>query len=206
MKAECRTATASLNRMAKGALILFTVSALASACKPDKEEDPYNHDDHDHNEEELITTVRASFAQVGGGHSAEFSWVDIDGDGGNAPVILGDTLLAGTSYNVSLLVLNESESPADTVSNEVADEAAEHQFFFSTTGGSLTWASYGDTDPNGLPVGLLSTWVSMGAGSGQLRIILRHEPNKGAAGVSGGDIANAGGSTDIDVEIPYLVQ
>ncbi|MBK8226309.1 MAG: type 1 periplasmic binding fold superfamily protein [Flavobacteriales bacterium] len=192
--------------MTRGALLLISISLLASACKPDEEEDPHNHGDHDHNEEELITTVRASFTQVGGGHSAEFSWIDIDGDGGNAPVITGDTLLVGTSYNAALLLLNESVSPADTVSNEVADEAEAHQFFFSTTGGSLTWASYGDTDANGLPIGLLSTWVAMGAGSGGITITLRHEPNKSAAGVSGGDITNAGGETDIEVEIPYVVQ
>jgi hypothetical protein len=205
MKVRTITETVILNRMTKGILLLFSISMLASACRPEEEEDN-QHNNANQNEEELITTVRTSFTQVGGGHSAEFSWVDIDGDGGSAPVITGDTLLVGTSYNATLLLLNESVSPADTVSNEVADESEAHQFFFSTTGGSLTWASYGDTDSNGLPVGLLSTWVAMGAGSGGITIILRHEPNKSAAGVSGGDITNAGGETDIEVVIPYVVQ
>jgi len=193
------------NRLLAPGLLFTIVAMMGNGCKPEENKPPGSNNPPP-TEEELITTVRASFTQVGGGHNAEFSWVDIDGDGGNAPVITGDTLLVGTSYNTTLLLLNESVSPADTVSNEVADEAAEHQFFFSTTGGSLTWASYGDTDPNGLPVGLLSTWVAMGAGSGGITVILRHEPNKSAAGVSGGDITNAGGETDIEVVIPYVVQ
>jgi len=189
---------------------LLTLSLLAvfalSACKKDKEEDDHDHGHgHDHNEEELITTVRASFTHSVTNDVVEFSWVDTDGDGGNAPVITGGDLQAGSTYAVSLLLLNESVSPADTVSNEVADEAAEHQFFFSTTGGSLTWGSYADADPNGLPLGLATVWSTAAAGSGNLTIILRHEPNKGAAGVSAGDITNAGGATDIEVAIPYTV-
>ncbi len=205
MKTLLASRTSNLAGMTKGMLLLFSISVHLSACKPDKEEVD-QHNGSNQNEEELITTVRASFTQVGGGHTAEFSWVDIDGDGGNAPVITGDTVFVGTSYNATLLLLNESVSPADTVSSEVTDEAEAHQFFFSTTGGSLTWASYGDTDSNGLPIGLLSTWVAMGAGSGSITIILRHELNKSAAGVSNGDITNAGGETDIEVVIPYLVQ
>ncbi len=194
----------SSNRKWTAAMLVIAASLLASSCRKDEDDD--HHDDHNHGEEELITTVRAAFTPVGGGAPAVFSWVDADGDGGNAPVITGDTLLPGTTYNAMLLLLNESVSPVDTVSNEVAAEAAAHQFFFSTTGGSLAWSAYGDSDPNGRPIGLLSTWATTGAGSGQLRIILRHELNKAAAGVSGGDITNAGGSTDIDVAMPYWVQ
>lgn len=182
-------------------LSLIAVFAL-TACKKDKEDDDH---DHDHNEEELITTVRAFFTHSGTSDVVQFSWVDTDGDGGNAPVITGGELQPGATYTVSLLLLNESISPADTISNEVADEAAEHQFFFATTGGSLTWSSYADADSNGLPLGLATVWTTTTAGSGNLAIILRHEPNKSAAGVSAGDITNAGGETDIEVEIPYTV-
>ncbi len=183
-------------------LTLFTVFALA-ACKPEKPEPPGSSTPP--NEEELITSVRASFTHSVTNDVVEFSWVDTDGDGGNAPVITGGELQPGANYNVSLLLLNESISPADTISNEVAAEATEHQFFFATTGGSLTWSSYADADSNGLPLGLATVWTTSAAGSGNLTIILRHEPSKSAAGVSAGDITNAGGETDIVVEIPYAV-
>lgn len=34
---------------------------------------------------------------------------------------------------------------------------------------------------------------------GDLKIVLLHEPNKDAEGVSAGDITNAGGDTDVEV-------
>ena len=43
-------------------------------------------------------------------------------------------------------------------------------------------------------------------GSGTITVTLRHEPNKDAAGVSSGDIANAGGETDIEVTFNVEIQ
>jgi hypothetical protein len=39
-----------------------------------------------------------------------------------------------------------------------------------------------------------------------IRVTLIHEPMKSAAGVSSGDITNAGGETDIEVGLPVVVQ
>ena len=36
-------------------------------------------------------------------------------------------------------------------------------------------------------------------------MILKHEPNKSAAGVAGGDVTNAGGETDAEMEFPITV-
>ena len=61
----------------------------------------------------------------------------------------------------------------------------------------------GENDTNGNPIGLdysFATWNA--GGSGNLKITLRHQPDKNAAGVSSGDIANANGETDIEVEFP----
>ena len=41
---------------------------------------------------------------------------------------------------------------------------------------------------------------------GILKIVLRHQPNKSASGVANGDISSAGGSTDVDIEIPIIVK
>lgn len=179
--------------------LLFTMQA----CKPDEDVKPGSNPAP--NEEELVTSVKATFIHSVTSEAVEFSWIDLDGDGGNAPVITGGELQPGSTYSVSLLLLNESVSPTDTISNEVAAEAEAHQFFFTTTGSSLTWTSYGDADASGLPIGLATMWSTSTAGSGDLTIILRHELNKSAAGVSAGDITNAGGETDIEVEIPYAV-
>lgn len=186
-----------------GAAMLALAIVALPGCKDDEEDPPAPPVV---NEEELITTVRLTMVPALGGDTAVFDWLDLDGDGGNTPIITGDTLVTGTVYNASLLLLNETENPADTISNEVADEAEAHQFFFATMGSGLTWTSYDDVDADGNPVGLASTWTTAGAGSGSISVVLRHEPDKTASGVSTGDITNAGGDTDIEVSIPFVVQ
>ena len=47
------------------------------------------------------------------------------------------------------------------------------------------------------------TTGSMANPSATMTVILRHEPNKAGAGVSDGDITNAGGETDIEVTFPF---
>lgn len=157
------------------------------------------------NEEEVITTMILQFDDQGAGADREWRFTDADGDGGNPPVIHTDTLIAGATYDVDLILLNETQSPADTVSNEVLDEATQHQFFFQPSGVNVAF-SYADADTDGNPIGLQTTCVAGAASSGTVLVTLRHQPDKFAAGVSGGDITNAGGETDIEVSFPAVVQ
>ena len=60
--------------------------------------------------------------------------------------------------------------------------------------------------PNGHPIGLQIKMTTGMATTGMLTIILRHEPNKDATGVSDGDITNAGGETDIEITFDIDVQ
>ena len=148
------------------------------------------------NEEEVITTLTYTLTAAGSVHS--FTFQDMDGDGGNAPMITVDTISSGVSYNGSLSLLNETESPADNITTEIFEEAEEHQFFFQSSDPALS-VSYSDTDANQQPLGLLSELSASDPGDYSLTITLRHEPDKSAAGVSDGDITNAGGETDIEV-------
>jgi hypothetical protein len=43
------------------------------------------------------------------------------------------------------------------------------------------------------------------AATGNIIVVLRHEPAKSAAGVAMGDITNAGGATDAQVTYPIQV-
>ena len=121
----------------------------------------------------------------------------MDGDGGDAPVIINGTLQANTVYDGTLELLNESEAPAEDISEEIKEEDEDHQFFFSVSGNLDLDINYNDQDGNGNPVGLASIATAGNTSQGQLTIILRHEPDKSATGVSDGDISNAGGETDI---------
>ena len=158
------------------------------------------------NEEELITTLIYTLTPEAGGAPVVLSFQDLDGvDGTIAPIFTGGTLAANTSYNGSLQLLNESVNPAEDITVEVQEEAEEHQFFFEITISGLS-ITYDDLDDNGNPIGLLSKITTTGSGSGTIKVTLRHEPNKTAAGVSTGDITSAGGETDIEVTFNVVVQ
>lgn len=164
-----------------------------TSCKKDEPENPTIP-----NEEEVITTLIYTLTPDSSGAPVIFSFQDLDGDGGNAPVITEGTLSAGTTYNGSLQLLNELSNPVDDITIEIEAEAEDHQFFFPTTVSDIN-LSYNDLDSNGHPIGLATILATNGNNTGTLTIILRHEPNKSASGVSDGDITNAGGETDIEV-------
>lgn len=157
------------------------------------------------NEEEVITTLRFILTPDSGGQVASFIFQDLDGDGGNIPVITFDTLNANTSYTASVQFLNELENPAEDITVEVKEEDLEHQVFYDTDLSGLT-ITYLDQDPNGNPLGVDTKAETTSPESGTLTITLRHEPNKDAPGVSNGDITNAGGETDIEVSFPIVVR
>ncbi len=179
---------------------LFAVALLATMVYFSCEKDPDIP-----NEEELITTLIYTLTPAGGGAPVVFTWRDLDGDGGNPPVITGGNLAANTTYNGVIKLLDETKTPPEDITEEVEEEGEEHQFFFQTTVPGLTVA-YTDTDKDGRPIGIESRLTTTAVGSGSLTIILRHQPNKAAAGVSMGNIANAGGETDIEVTFNVNVQ
>jgi hypothetical protein len=189
-----------MNTMKYAWLLLFAASA-ATACKKDEDApsmpEPVN-------ENEVITTMRITFDDQGGGPDKVWQFRDADGDGGSPAVITADTLMPNAAYHASLLLLNESVSPVDTSSNEVLDENTLHQFFYQVSGVNVSFA-YADTDDHGQPVGLATTATTTTPSNGTVRVTLRHEPDKSGANVAAGDITNAGGSTDIEVTFPAVV-
>lgn len=169
------------------------------------------------NEEELITKMTVSL--VGGGGTITLVVSDEDGaDGPVAPeVTVSGNLSANTIYNGSVELLNESESPAELINEEIEAEADEHQFFYTTSSALNVTTAYTDKESDYKkedgtsftttnPVGLTFTLTTTDAGTGTLTVTLRHEPNKAAEGVVAGNIANAGGNTDITQNFNITVQ
>jgi hypothetical protein len=180
-------------------LVLMLVIGLAS-CKK-KEENP-----EPDNEAELITTVRLKFTS--GANVSTFSFRDLDGAGGNMPVVDNISLVNGRTYTLDIEVLNESNpSKVDNITAEILEEGAEHQFFFTGAAvANLLSIAYNDKDANSLPIGLKNNVTVRGTGSGQLIVTLRHKPNKAGANVANGQIGNAGGETDVEVAFNVTVQ
>lgn len=179
-------------------LPLFATVVFLTGCDND-DPDPVN-------EEELITTVTLTLTPQGGGDPVVFQFKDPDGIGGATPTLSADTLAPGTAYNGALTLLNESVTPAEDIGDEVEEEGEAHQFFFQVSAGLELTVAYNDQDAGGNPIGLKTNWTTAAAGTGTLKVILRHEPNKTAAGVADGDITQAGGETDVEVEWPVVIQ
>lgn len=168
--------------------ILAIAGLLFSACSSDDDNpDPVN-------EEEIITTMTVTMIPIGGGETIVLQSRDLDGDGPNPPdVSVSGNLASGTTYGSAIILLNETEDPAENITEEVEEEADEHQFFFTVGPGLNATTEYANFDGDGFPLGTEFTLTTGDASSGSLRITLRHEPKK----PNDGSLSDAGGETDI---------
>jgi len=139
------------------------------------------------------------------------------------------TLKPNTTYNVTVGLLDKTQTPTFDVGAEIKQRANIHSFFFQplpTTQALVIPAPTGsdtyplpiptplptgnplnltvtrtdrDTNTTPLPVGLTDTFVTGAASSGYLRVVLRHQPN-----VKDGTYAP--GSTDFDAGFKVAIQ
>ena len=185
-------------------LPLLILSLIFTGCSDDDD-----HDDHSHpvNEEEVITTVEVTLSD--GTNSYVLIWEDLDGDGPDLPIITGATI-PSNSYDAEIQLYNKTLDPTDdeyVVTTEILEEDVDHQFFFNASNGLNVFDFvYVDADVDGNPIGQQFIIEDVSGSGGDLNIVLLHEPNKNADGVSDGDITNAGGDTDIDITFPIIVQ
>ncbi len=182
-----------------------------------------DHDGHNHgNEEEVISAVALTFTPVAGGAGMTFEFDDPDGDGGDPPTIDNIDIAAG-DYNLTIVLENRLEDPAEDITQEVSDEGDEHQLFFTGSAvngpaannpGAPLSHDYADQDMGGLPIGLSNT-ITAAAGTGDMTVVLRHlpplndQPTKVdglAEDVAGGGISSIGGSSDVQVTLSVTVQ
>jgi hypothetical protein len=192
-------------------LVLFT-----AACNGVEEPDPSPND------VEVITTVVLTFSPDAGGADLEFRWADPEDDG--SPVI-DDVVLPSGAYTLGVRFLNELESPAEEITEEIEDESDEHQIFFTGSGvegpatgtnaAAVMTHAYGDTDANGLPIGLENDITTVQAGTGDLTVTLRHLPPEDGSDVKLADLAGSvatggfgsiGGDNDVQITFPVEVQ
>jgi hypothetical protein len=181
--------------------VLLATALLATiwvGCKKDKDLVPVPQPIK--NEPEVITTMKLTFVDSANPSNIRFaSFRDPDGDGG-AGFDIFDTikLQPNKTWNTSILLLNETVSPADTISNEVLEEGVDHLFCFTPNGNSAV-VSKTDLDANGRSIGLKSKWRTNTIGTGTMQIELKHQPGQknGTCGI---------GNTDIDVLFKTKIQ
>ena len=175
-------------------LPILTLVFMFTSCTDDS--DPVN-------EQEVITTMTVTLTPDTGGTDVVLQTRDLDGEGGEDPAVtvIGGPLTSNTTYSGSIVLLNETEDPAENVTEEIEEEDDEHQFFFVVGSGLDVTTSYNDFDDNDNPVGLSFTLTAGSASGGDFTVTLRHEPNKPNTGIN-----DAGGSTDIEETFVITVQ
>ncbi|NND09559.1 MAG: T9SS type A sorting domain-containing protein [Saprospiraceae bacterium] len=158
------------------------------------------------NEEEVIDRVTLTFAPAEGGDTVVAVASDPDGPGPQDLVVEDIDLIQSTTYQLSIKVENTIEG--EDISEEIAEEDEEHQFYFAWTeqlfsdptgDGNIDSrdgpVNYLDFDENALPVGLSTSWTTVeGMQSGTFRVALKHQPDMKSSSSSFDD-----GGTDIDI-------
>lgn len=176
----------------------FVAVLFMSGCSDNNVVNPPNP-----SEVELITTVILNFVNNTTGQTLSFEFDDPDGEGGNPPVRFDTIRLANnSSYDLEILLLDRSKTPVDTVSEEIEEEADDHQFFFTPVNADVS-IIYLDFDKNNVPLGLRSRWTTGDISNGAVNIILKHQP--GIKPTSGPGNPNLG-ETDVEVEFITFIE
>jgi hypothetical protein len=179
------------------ALLLLTFALFS--CKKDPEKTK---------ESDVITSVEVKLYDSILHTTTSYFFKDADGPGGATPSI--DTIVTNknTAYGAELNLLNETQNPVFVVTNEIIADKEDHQFFYKSTP-ALMWQNiqYLDFDANTQPIGLHFSFNTQSTSTtGTFNLILRLLPNKSGLNVSSGDITNAGGESEVEIDFPVKVQ
>lgn len=173
-------------------LILFSSIISMTSCKKDE---------HNHDGQEVITTLKITFNQAVPpvklgtvSESTVFKYFILEGEDAIV-TITGPNLIEDIAYNYSIEVLNEEdEDNIENLTSEIEDEADDH--LFCITGGNISGQN---NDSNGKVFGSQGVITFSNSGENNLKIILKHEPNKNAANPC------LTGDTDIEAIINHTV-
>lgn len=202
-----------MNDTIRRTLIAAALLASPLACG-DADDVGHSHGD----EQEVFTTLIMTLVPQGGGDTVTATFRDEDGNGGEAPSIDDPTLVADTTYDVTVDLLNETADPSSeeyNIAGEVREEAEEHQLFYTGDAISsdlLTWM-YGDVESDytentggDLPLGLAGTITTGEPGAGTLQVTLKHQPPVNGIAVKTPTSTIDDGETDIEIDFTVTVQ
>jgi hypothetical protein len=176
---------------------------------------------------EIISRVELTFTPETGAPLV-FAFDDPDGDGGVSGVAERIELAADTTYALSIRFENGLADPPEDLTEEIEAEAEQHLVFVlgdvagpaSTVVPALLTHAYADLESDygtnaigeDLPVGLRNTVSTDAAGTGELRIILRHLPELNGEPQKSGELPGAfadgddlPGAVDVDVVFELVI-
>lgn len=167
------------------------------------------------NEEEIINKVTLTFVKTGGAID-ERVFIAFDSDGnGSTPIIIDEIVLElNTLYTLDIKL--ENTMAGVNLTTEIENESEEHMFFFAWSdvysnpigtgnigpGQRNQPINYNDTDSNGLPLGLSTTWTTAATSQNSgFRILLKHQP-----GIKSATSSSEEGESDLDLTFAIRIQ
>ena len=202
------------NQKFKSLLSLFIpLTLIFSSCEKD---DPVPEID-----QAVITNITLRFTEVNelnqpiDGSSFEVEAEDAQGISlGDSPEIETiSALLPGKKYLLELDLFNSIAT--ENITEEIAEDDEEHQFYFLGTSlvGEAAFLTYTyiDMDGNDNPVGLqgyVTVKETMPVNNGTFRVILRHDLNKEFSGANNPNFSTfeqAGGESDLDITFQVIM-
>lgn len=179
---------------------ILSSTVLFNAC------DDHYHDDDvpKHDEGELINSVSLEF-QHPSDSTANFTvtWSDIDGIGGNDPV-LPDTirLQKDSLYQAKVHFYHIHDGKKEEANPEILEEANDHLVCYTHTGIATVVhleILRTDKDAKNLELGITSTWKGLLVHDGGILVALKHQPK-----IKNGSCTI--GETDVEVTFPISVK
>ena len=164
---------------------------------------------------EVITDVTLVFTSDAGA-VVTASAQDPDGEGVQELVVLDEIQLqAGTNYTLTFDIMNNLETPGESIGEEIAEEDDEHQIFFAWTEGAFSNptgngnidnasdpVNYNDADGNGNPLGLNTSWTAGDpTTAASFTVRLQHQPDVKTSTSGAND-----GDTDFELQFRLTIQ
>jgi len=180
--------------------IIFGLTTLItiSACKKQDDHD----DDHD-DENELITSVKLHFIDPATNDTLNFAWRQ---PAGPATAISVDTikLVPGKTYIGLVEFWDESENPAENITEEIQSSPNEHRVVYTSSTQRIQ-TNITDVDTNIPPIELglkfNAITTTTGADIGIFQVVLRHYTSSSP---KTGGLQN--GTADADVNFPIVIK
>ena len=185
-----------MNQFKKQAIWIACMALLAGACKKDEQNVAPTNDNEAITTATLILTNKADPTDVA---TATIENLNTTADFSKATL----TLKANTTYTGTVGLLDKTKTPTLDATAEIREKLNEHLFVYTPTPANLLTITLTDKDtnpaPGPYPVGLTTEIKTGAAGSGKLKVVLRHQP-----GVKNGTAAP--GTSDLDTDFTVIVK
>ncbi|AUD06946.1 hypothetical protein [Spirosoma pollinicola] len=181
---------------AKPFLVLGLITLLAGACSKDEQNVAPTNDNEAITTATLTLTNKATPTEI---ITATIDNLNTTADFSKATLLLK----ANTTYTGTISLLDKTQTPTLDATEEIREKTNEHLFVYTPSTGLGLTITLTDKDtnpsPGPYPVGLTTEMKTGAAGTGKLKVVLRHQPN-----VKNGTATP--GSSDLDVDFSLMIQ